>query len=76
MPIKNYFKYLASQLDFEYKLAKRISKDVVAFFVKPFMKKIAETPDFGTLDWVEKHNKNQCVFRFKGRMGKDTKKMG
>ena len=56
MPIKDYFKYLASQLEFEYKLAKRISKDVVAFFVKPFMKKIALTPGFGTLDWINKNN--------------------
>lgn len=23
---------------------------------KPFMKKIASTPDFGTLDWIEKNN--------------------
>ena len=56
VPLKDYFNYLASQLDFRFKFARSISKEVVATFAKPIMKSIAFAPHFGTLDWIKNDN--------------------
>lgn len=56
VPIRDYFYRLADQLDFRFKLAGRIPKEMAAAFAKPFMKAVASSPNFGTLNWVEKEN--------------------
>ena len=56
LPIKDYFDRLATQVEFYFKIPRYLPKNLVAACAKPFMKKIAETPDFGTLDWVAKNN--------------------
>lgn len=50
-PIKEYFKGMMKQVEFYFKLA-CLAKPF-AFAVKPFMKKIAQTPVYGSLWWRE-----------------------
>lgn len=57
LPVKDYFNRLADQVEFYFKIPRYLPKGLVAACAKPFMKKIASTPDFGTLDWVAKDNK-------------------
>lgn len=54
VPVRDYFRDLAAQLDYQFKLARSISKDVVATFTKPIMKAVASTKNFGTLYWTDK----------------------
>lgn len=54
LPVKDYFNRLADQVEFYFKIPRYLPKNLVAACAKPFMKKIAKTPDFGTLDWVER----------------------
>lgn len=56
LPIRDYFNRLASQVEFYFRIPRYLPKGLVAACAKPFMKKIASTPDFGTLDWVAKNN--------------------
>ena len=49
-----YFDRLAEQVEFYFRLPKLIpTKKLIATCAKPFMKKIAETPRWGTLDWIK-----------------------
>lgn len=57
LPVQDYFNRLADQVEFYFKIPRYLPKNLVAACAKPFMKKIASTPDFGTLDWAEKDNK-------------------
>ena len=56
LPIKDYFHRLADHVEFYFKIPRYLPKNLVAACAKPFMKKIASTPDFGTLDWVKTNN--------------------
>ena len=56
LPVQDYFNRLADQVEFYFKIPRYLPKGLVAACAKPFMKKIASTPDFGTLDWVAKNN--------------------
>ena len=51
VPIKEYFKSMMKNVEFYYKLA--FLAKPFSFAVKPFMKKIAQTPVYGTLWWRE-----------------------
>ncbi len=63
VPIKDYFQRLKDQLELHFKFAGYIPKDIVAFFAKPFMKAVASTPNFGTLDWIKQNNETRiCAF--------------
>lgn len=54
MPVKDYFEHLARQVEFYYRIPKYIpAKKLIGACAKPFMKKIAETEKWGTLDWVK-----------------------
>lgn len=66
LPVKDYFNRLADQVEFYFKIPRYLPKNLVAACAKPFMKKIAKTPDFGTLDWVEKNNKQRLDIYFGG----------
>lgn len=57
LPVQEYFDRLASQVEFYFKIPRYLPKNLVAACAKPFMKKIAATPGFGTLDWAEKNDK-------------------
>ena len=50
IPVKQYFKQMMNNVEFFYKLA--FLAKPFAFAVKPFMKKIAQTPEYGTLWWA------------------------
>ncbi len=53
-PVKEYFDNLAKQVEFYYRIPKLLPfKKPIAAAAKPFMKKIAQTPKWGTLDWVK-----------------------
>lgn len=68
IPVKDYFDHLASQVEFFYRIPKMIpTKKLIAACAKPFMKKIAETPEFGTLDWV-KNNVPERMTAYYGSM--------
>ena len=56
LPVKDYFDRLANQVEFYFRIPRYLPKSAVAAAAKPFMKKLAKTPDFGTLDWAEKNN--------------------
>ncbi len=56
LPVKDYFNRLAENVEFYFKIPRYLPKNIVAAAAKPFMKMIAKTPDFGTLDWVAKNN--------------------
>lgn len=56
LPIQDYFNRLADQVEFYFKIPRYLPKNLVAAAAKPFMKKIAETKDFGTIDWVKTKN--------------------
>ena len=56
LPVKDYFNRLADQVEFYFKIPRYLPKNLVAACAKPFMKKIASTKDFGTLDWVATRN--------------------
>lgn len=51
VPIDEYFKGLLKNVEFYYRLA--FLAKPFAFAIKPFMKKIAQTPVYGTLWWRE-----------------------
>ena len=59
LPIKDYFNRLADQVEFYFKIPRYLPKNLVAACAKPFMKKIASTPGFGTLDWVATNEPNR-----------------
>ena len=53
-PIKKYFDNMAKQVPLYYRACKAFvgpTKNLIAAVAKPFMKKIAETDVFGTLNW-------------------------
>ena len=56
LPIQDYFNRLADHVEFYFKIPRYLPKNLVAACAKPFMKKIAETKDFGTIDWVKTRN--------------------
>lgn len=56
LSIQDYFNRLADHVEFYFKIPRYLPKNLVAACAKPFMKKIASTPDFGTLDWVKTNN--------------------
>ncbi len=54
IPVKEYFKNMSKQVPAYYRAARLIpgpAKNAVGVLAKPFMKKIAETEVFGTLNW-------------------------
>ncbi len=54
IPVKEYFDYLAKQCEKFYTIPKYIpAKKLLGACAKPFMKKIAETKKWGTLDWIK-----------------------
>ena len=54
LPAKDYFNRLATKAEFYMRIPKYIpTKKLIGVCAKPFMKKIAETPKFGTLDWIK-----------------------
>lgn len=54
LPVKDYFNHLAQQVEFYYRIPKMLPfKKPIGMAAKPFMKKIALTPKWGTLDWVK-----------------------
>lgn len=67
LPVKEYFNRLAEQVEFYFKIPRYLPKNLVAALAKPFMKKIAKTHDFGTLDWVDKDNKQRLDIYYGGR---------
>lgn len=68
LPVKDYFNRLAEQVDFFYRLPRYIpTKKLICACAKPFMKKIAMTPEFGTLDWV-KNNVPERMSAYYGSM--------
>lgn len=56
LPVQEYFDRLASQVEFYFRIPRYLPKNLVAACAKPFMKKIAQTKDFGTLDWIATKN--------------------
>ncbi len=52
VPIKEYFKQMMDKVEFFYKLA-GLAKPFAPLLKKLWMKKIAETPEYGTLWWAE-----------------------
>ena len=65
MPVRDYFDHLARQVEFYYRLPKKIPfKKPIGFAAKPFMKKIAMTPQWGTLDWVKKKDQTRLSAYF------------
>lgn len=65
---KEYFDRLASQVEFYFRIPKYIpTKGLIAACAKPFMKKIAMTEEFGTLDWV-KNNVPERMTAYYGSM--------
>ena len=55
---KDYFDRMAQQVDFYFRIPKYIpTKKLLGAAAKPFMKKIAQTEKWGTLDWIK--NKDQ-----------------
>lgn len=59
LPVKDYFNRLADHVEFYFKIPRYLPKNLVATCAKPFMKKIAMTKDFGTLDWVATKNQTR-----------------
>ena len=59
LPVKDYFNRLADHVEFYFKIPRYLPKNLVAACAKPFMKKIASTKDFGTLDWVATKNQKR-----------------
>ena len=58
LPVEMYFERLAEQVEAYFRIPKYIpTKKLIGFGAKPFMKKIAETKQWGTLDWIK--NKDQ-----------------
>lgn len=58
LPVEMYFDRMAQQVEAYFRIPKYIpTKKLIAACAKPFMKKIAETPKWGTLDWIK--NKDQ-----------------
>ncbi len=54
IPVKEYFDYLAKQCEKFYTIPKYIpTKKFIGACAKPFMKKIAMTKKWGTLDWIK-----------------------
>lgn len=53
LPIDQYFKRLASKAPKYLTLGKYVPNFLIKPFAKPFMKKIAYTPGFGTMDWIK-----------------------
>lgn len=54
IPVKEYFDYLATQCEKFYTIPKYIpTKKLIGACAKPFMKKIAMTKKWGTLDWIK-----------------------
>lgn len=53
IPVKQYFNRLASQVEFYYRIPRYIAaKKLIGAAAKPFMKGIAMTKKWGTLDWI------------------------
>lgn len=60
LPVKEYFDRLAKKAEFYFRIPKYIPfKGLIAACAKPFMKKIAMTPEFGTLDWVKRNDETK-----------------
>lgn len=59
LPVQDYFNRLADHVEFYFKIPRYLPKNLVAACAKPFMKKIAMTKDFGTLDWVATKNQTR-----------------
>ena len=59
LPVKDYVNSLSDHVQFYFKLPRYLTQNLVAACAKPFMKKIAMTKDFGTLDWVATKNQTR-----------------
>lgn len=62
LPVKAYFDRMASQVEFYLRIPKLIpSKKLIGACAKPFMKKIAQTPRWGTLDWIKRRDPDRIT---------------
>lgn len=66
LPVAEYFRRMKSQVEFYYKLA-FLAKPMAPVLKHLWMKKIAQTPEYGTLWWVE-HNAADRLDTFFGGM--------
>lgn len=66
VPVRDYFKSMMDKVEFYYKLA-FLSKPWAPLMKKFWMKRIAQTPTYGTLWWVE-HNVPERMTAFFGSM--------
>ncbi|MCC8022888.1 MAG: NAD(P)-dependent oxidoreductase, partial [Clostridiales bacterium] len=58
LPIQDYFKRLADRAPGYFAMAKLVHNALIGPVAKPFMKKFASVPGFGTLDWIK--NRDQA----------------
>ena len=75
LPVEMYFERMAKQTEFYFRIPKLIpTKKAISILAKPFMKKIAQTPKWGTLDWIKTKN-NDRITAFYGSY-EDWQKIG
>ncbi len=70
IPVKKYFDNMSKQVPAYYRACRLIpgpAKGLVGVVAKPFMKKIAETEVFGTLNW-KKNNQTDRITAYYGNM--------
>lgn len=60
VPTDEYYERTMTKIDFFFKIPNYIPfKSFLAFFVKPVMKLIASTKNFGTLNWIKTNNSDR-----------------
>lgn len=75
LPVEMYFDRMATMVEPYFRIPKFIpTKKLLGFGTKPFMKKIAETKQWGTLDWI-KNKDEKRISAFYGTY-EDWKKIG
>lgn len=74
LPIKDYFERLKGGAPKVLSLGKYVPNILIKPFAKMYMKKIAKTPEFGTLDWIKKKDKDR-ISSYYGTMD-DYNKIG
>lgn len=62
VPTTEYFENTMKKIDFFFKIPNYIPfKKLIAFFVKPVMRFIAGSKEFGTLNWIKTNNTNRIT---------------
>lgn len=65
VPVLDYFEYLAQQCEFYFRIPRIVPfKGLMGAVAKPFMKMIASTRVFGTLDWAATNNTKRLTAYF------------